>query len=163
MACNRQVDAKVILKHAEGDEFSTDLAVKVHEKSVPFLKMESYVRTGKSSSEIGAEIQGALRNPFGHGEVIKISAGKSSNGARDFLLSANIPNISRDRGDLIASVKVSEEDNSSFVSFQQKIESIGVEYISRNGHHRVMFFFLQDVSPLLIMSLTVSISSLFPV
>jgi hypothetical protein len=55
----------------------------VKEKGIPFLKMSSYVKTG-SSSDVGFEVQGALRNPAGFGDMLKISSQTSQNGSNQF-------------------------------------------------------------------------------
>ena len=78
----------------------------VKEVGVPFLKLESYVRSGGGSSssgatsssfsskgDIGCQIQGALRNSLGHGETTKLSVGRSTTGGREFILDCTIPNF----------------------------------------------------------------------
>ena len=82
--------------------------VNVKEVGIPFLKMESYVRAGSggassssgsgSSSfapkgDIGGQLQGALRNPLGYGEVAKLSVGRSTTGGREFILDLTVPNV----------------------------------------------------------------------
>jgi len=86
-----------------------DVAVK--EVGIPFLKLESYVTSGgavgssssssssssvsSSKGDIGCQIQGALRNPLGHGEVIKMSVGRSTAGGKEHVLDCTVPNFLR--------------------------------------------------------------------
>ena len=78
----------------------------VKEVGVPFLKLESYVRSGGGSSssgatsssfsskgDIGCQIQGALRNSLGHGETTKLAIGRSTTGGREFILDCTVPNF----------------------------------------------------------------------
>lgn len=113
--------------------FDADVVISVREKGIPFLKVESYVKShaaGSSApgSEVGAEIQGCLRNPLGFGDMHRISVARNSTGAsRDYLLASHIPNIlsTRNRvGGLDVTLKSSEENNSFFLYYNQKIHSL---------------------------------------
>lgn len=117
-------------------EFDADLHVSVREKGIPFLKVESYVKSRTAGgntpgSEIGGEIQGCLRNPLGLGDVHRVSMARNSTGAsRDFLLSSHVPHVlnSHNRNaHLDVTLKSSEEDNSYFLYFNQKIHSLIVD------------------------------------
>ena len=146
----------------------------VKEVGVPFLKMESYVRSGGGSSssgatsssfsskgDIGCQIQGALRNSLGYGEITKLAVGRSTTGGREFILDCTIPNfitlsipswypaatkrsteenvvdnISTPFALYVAAKKI-EENPSYFVSYRQIAHSLSGEMSSRDGAHKL--------------------------
>lgn len=57
----------------KGNKYSSVLKVHVKEKGIPTLKLQTYVTAG-GSSNAGVELQGALRNPTGHGEMFRLAS-----------------------------------------------------------------------------------------
>jgi outer membrane protein insertion porin family len=114
-----------------------NIIVKVKEKSIPTIKMGSYVRTGATSSDIGGELSGSLRSPFGFGETISLEAKTSSSGSSEVVFNTNIPHFTKYIYNLDLKAKSTEENNSYFLSYTKKINSISSELNSKNGKHKV--------------------------
>lgn len=108
------------------DKNDVRMEVKVKEKGIPFLKIESNVKTNNGlSNDVGFEVQGALRSPFGLGEFVRLTLGSGSSGSKDNSLVATAPfyiNNRQYRGHI--SVKSSSENNSYYLSYKQKFSNI---------------------------------------
>lgn len=120
----------------------------------------------------GGALQAALRNPFGYGEITKISLGSNTSEGQECSVISTIPNIVLpnvspgikaifrpvhdaffglksdntgksdetnriDRGSLQLTMKKSEQNAASFISFKSLIQTVGVEYASERGTHTV--------------------------
>jgi outer membrane protein assembly factor BamA len=133
----------------------TDIKVSVKEKGIPVLRAESYVRTSgtTASGSLNAELQGALRNGLGYGEVVRLSLGSNQTTAfqpAEKYLSLFLPKVVSLRKnpehkyldvffrpyDFQGCAKISEENSSYFVGFKQRTEALLSEFRSRDGHHR---------------------------
>ena len=56
----------------KGGQQDVTIKFEAQEKGVPFLNMQSFVKAGSTAgSDMGFELQGALRNTTGHGEVVR--------------------------------------------------------------------------------------------
>lgn len=111
--------------------------------------MESFVRQQSGSNNIGCEIQGALRNPLGYGESLRLTFGQSSTGSKDTLIVANIPNVTDYRLNTQLTVQSKEENNSYFLSFKQKLQSIMADFETKDKAHKfVCELAIRDEIPL---------------
>lgn len=143
------VDTNVEIDSLSKDRYTATIKVDVQEKGVPFMKMSSYVSQGRSS-DVGFELQGALRNPFGNGEILKLASVTSQGGLREHSLSLNWPNVGPALGTLDISAKSGQENQSYFTSYKQDTNSLQVEYSSRDGRQRVSAeYSLRDEIPLM--------------
>lgn len=147
-----------------------DVTIKfeAQEKGVPFLNMQSFVKAGSTAgSDMGFELQGALRNTTGHGEILRyykyllyatltilhlrnmhwcillsifdsVSSQKTETGSMEFISSLSVPNVSPDRGQGTLSYKITEDTRvAHFTGFRQHSHALQGEYISRNGKHNL--------------------------
>ena len=111
--------------------------------------MESFVKQQSGSNNIGCEVQGALRNPLGYGESLRLTLGQSSTGSKDTLVIANIPNVSDYRLNTQLIVQSKEENNSYFLSFKQKLQSIMADFETKDKAHKfVCELAIRDEIPL---------------
>jgi outer membrane protein assembly factor BamA len=142
----------------KGDQHHVDVQVNVKEKGIPFLKAESSVKSSLSSSSasLNAEVLAALRNPFGYGEVLKMSLG--SNNPTTFqpaerYVSVYVPKAFRVPPptqpdykyadtllhrpyDVQVSAKINDENSAYFLGFKQRTEALLAELRTRDGNHR---------------------------
>ena len=135
------VNVDLVLKDVNQDSnnFVADIHIDVIEKGIPSIKVETYVRSrSTSSNEIGCAAQGILRNPFGAGDFHKISISNNSSGeAQDISLSSHVPyfippNSSFFKktggiGTLDASLSSAEVDNSYYLSYKQRVNSLSID------------------------------------
>jgi outer membrane protein assembly factor BamA len=130
---------EVLTDSNSNDNFLADIKITIKEKGIPFIKAETYVKSKTSGSEVGCEVQGALRNIFGCGDVHRISIGTNSSGeSKDLLFSSNYPHtISSDQytGQLDITLKSTEEDNSSFLGFKQITRGLNIDLSSHERHN----------------------------
>lgn len=105
------------------------LVVEVEEKAIPRLQVKSSFESGGRKS-IGCEIEAALRSPFGYGEFIHYSVGKTSNGVNENNLNIQIPHVFKDFAPnnsiqaMIAAKSIQDGSHSSFSSFKQTVKSL---------------------------------------
>lgn len=116
------------------------ILIKVKEKGIPFLSMSSYVKTGASNA-VGAELQAALRNPTGNGEIIKISSANNQfiNNS-DLNLSIIVPKVHL-FGEKSGNVQVSCSSNvdrlNYLSSFDQSVNNFKATYITSDNRFRM--------------------------
>ena len=132
------INVDEIKKNNDSNSIPIEINVKVTEKGIPFLKMESFVRQHNGSNNVGCEIQGALRSPLGYGESLRVSIGQSSTGSKDTLIVADIPNVTDYHLNTQVTIQSKEENNSYFLSFKQKIHSIVTDFEAKNKAHKVV-------------------------
>ena len=96
---NMNIDIKDIHKDnlSQKHTYNSIININIKEKSIPFLKLETYIKShlsSTSSSEVGMEVQGAIRNILGLGDIYKFTIGTNPYGNnKDYLLSMSIPHI----------------------------------------------------------------------
>jgi hypothetical protein len=134
------VDVHLKVDSVEKEKYICNLEISIKEKSIPTLTMQSYVKTG-AINDVGFELQGALRNPTGYGEVFKLSSTTSNTGSHEFNSNLSIPNRGFEdnfTGDLNISFK-SAVDNQHLhaSSFKQNISSFLVDFITNNKKHQI--------------------------
>lgn len=125
----------------EEDSLPVTVKVSVKEKNLTFLKMESYVRTANTpSGNMGCEVNGTLRSPFGYGELIQLTVGKSSAGSQQSAITASIPSIKMPfmaqafpRLDMVMDLRAFNEDSSYFTSFHQRTNALTFDLEPRRG------------------------------
>lgn len=110
-----------------------NIIVRVKENSIPKIKCGTIA----TSSDIGGELAGVLRSPFGYGETISLEARSSSSGSSEVLFNTNIPHFTKNNYNLDLKAKQTEENNSYFLSYTKKINSISSEMNSNNGKHNL--------------------------
>lgn len=122
---------------SSNDLFGGNIAIFIKEKGVPVLKMESFVQTGKSN-EVGVEMAGTLRNPFGYGERITLSLGGNVNGVkRDNTLLINIHHAVTTGSKLNITGRMSEDNNSFYTSYQHIHKALFLDYISQDKRQNI--------------------------
>ena len=134
------IHADLNIKKFDDDDnnFHSDININLKEKSVPYLKFETYVKAKSSSgvsNEVGCEIVGALRNPLGTGDMHKVSySTNSSGGSREYQISSHFPHalaLTSDNSyyskNLDITLKSSEDDNSYFLKYKQKLSSLIID------------------------------------
>ena len=122
---------------AKEGAYDVRINVNIKEKQIPFLKLETYLRRGALVSDIGCEALGALRNPFGYGEVISLSVGGSTALSRDVDIKINIPNATKYRNSAFIHARSAQENLYFFQSFHQKINAINASSSTRDNRHEV--------------------------
>lgn len=122
----------------DSNNIPIEINIKVTEKGIPFLRMESSVKQHNGTNSVGFEVQGALRSPLGYGESLRVSVGQSSNGSRETLILANIPNVTDHRLNTNIIAQSKEEDHSYFLSFKQKLHSIATDFETKNKAHKIV-------------------------
>lgn len=131
------VDLNLQIVSQSHGSFDSELKVNVKEKGIPFLKVASYLKAG-SGSEIGFELQSALRNPTGHGETLKVSAVTTQSGAKEYLSSLYVPNVGPQKFDLNVSAKSSIDNQSYFTAYKQQVDSFSVELATQDKKHQLV-------------------------
>jgi outer membrane protein assembly factor BamA len=131
----------VVSKDPEG--LKVQLKLNVKEKGIPFLKMSSYLKAGVGS-EVGFELQGALRSPLGYGETLKISSIATQSGSKEYLAMLSVPNLSiptpfstLHRASVNIVAKSGGENQSYYTSLKNKSDSLAVEISTRDGRHQL--------------------------
>ncbi len=130
------VDTNIDIHSLSGNKYTATVKLNVKEKGVPFLKAQSYVKTG-NSTDVGFELEGALRSPTGHGEVFRVNSLTSPGGMQEYSTSLSVPNVSNDLGTLDITARSGLENQSYFTSFKQSTNAVTVDYTSRNNLHRL--------------------------
>jgi hypothetical protein len=135
---------------SKGGKQDVSITFEVKEKGIPFLNMQTFVKAGSTAgSDVGFELQGALRNTTGHGEIFSVSTQKTETGSMELTSQLTVPNVSPDRGTGILSYKVAEDTrNAHFTGYKQQSQAVQAEYQSRSGRHNVtMEYALRDEVP----------------
>jgi outer membrane protein assembly factor BamA len=117
----------------------------VKEKDVPYLKAESYVRAGEKS-DVGFEVQAALRSPFGVGEHVRISSITTAAGIKEYLAELKIPHLG---GNWEVRAKAGKEQSQTWQSYQQSAQSIQIHYHPQtdSNHQFIAEYSLRDEIP----------------
>lgn len=118
-------------------EFQAQLQLNVEEKGIPFLKMSSYVKSSSASaSDVGFEVQGALRSPLGVGEIVKVSSVTGQSGSHEFSANLTVPHVTSHRLQLDVAARVSEETQHTFhTGYRRAVEGLTVELTDRRRRH----------------------------
>lgn len=125
-----------------------ELKLNVKEKGIPVLKVATYLKAG-NGSEVGFELQGALRNPVGYGETFRVNSITTQTGAKEYLSVLAIPNVGPQKLNLNVSMKSSTENMSYFTAYQQQTDSFGVELNTQDRKHQLVGeYALRDEIPL---------------
>ena len=141
------VDTNIEIGQPKHGKFDATVRINVKEKGIPFLKVASYVKAG-ATAEVGCELQSALRNPIGYGEVFKLSTVTTQSGAKEFMTSLNIPNVGPQKFDLNITAKSAMENMSYYTSFKQQIDSVSMEVNSQDRKHQIVAeYVLRDEMP----------------
>ncbi len=121
------------------------------EKGVPFLRTQTYIKAGKESDS-GVELVGALRNPTGNGETIKIGTVGKAAGGQEYLFNLTVPHIGDTSGPFLLTLKSSEENQNYYSSFKQHITSLTAEYTHdvQAKHHFTAEYSIRDEIPMLL-------------
>eukprot|EP01031_Cornospumella_fuschlensis_P029247 gene29247-35306_t len=101
-----------------------NIVLTVKEKGIPYVHAQSYVRAGEKS-DVGFEVQAALRSPLGYGEHLKISSITSASNNREYSAHLHIPNLA---GDWTVTGKVGTEQQLSWITYQQALQTVTVDY-----------------------------------
>ena len=142
---NMNIDIKDIHKDniTQKHTYNSIININIKEKSIPFLKLETYIKShlsSTSSSEVGMEVQGAIRNILGLGDIYKFTIGTNPYGNnKDYLLSMSIPHIFNHillspinryqyRTQLETSLKSSMHDMTYFLGYKSHINSFNIDY-----------------------------------
>lgn len=134
------VDTNIEIGQPKHGKFDATVRINVKEKGIPFLKVASYVKAG-ATAEVGCELQSALRNPIGYGEVFKLSTVTTQSGAKEFMTSLNIPNVG------LISILL-QNQRSYYTSFKQQIDSVSMEVNSQDRKHQIVAeYALRDEMP----------------
>jgi len=130
--------------------YKTNVIVNVKEKGIPFLTASSFVKTGSSSSDAGFELEAALRNVTGHGEIFKAVTNKTQTGSREFNSTLFVPHVTPWNGNLQVTAKSGEDNQAIFTSFRQQINSLVCDYTSRDNRHKLTAeYSLRDEIPVM--------------
>ncbi|RYG69995.1 hypothetical protein EON64_01345 [archaeon] len=100
------------------------MVLTVREKGIPYLHAQSYVRAG-DKSDVGFEVQAALRSPLGYGEHLKISSITSAANNREYSAHLHVPNVG---GDWTVTGRVGTEQQLSWITYQQALQTVVVDY-----------------------------------
>lgn len=131
------VDTNLHITSEANEIYHSGLIINVKEKDIPTLNMQSYIKSGLGS-EIGFELQGALRNPLGFGEKVKFTSNSNHVGSKQYLCSLSCPNVGPMRAEMVVALKSMDENQSTYTSFKQKINSLSVELTSRDHVHQII-------------------------
>lgn len=131
------VDLNLQINSQSHGIYDSELKVNVKEKGIPFLKVATYLKAG-SGSEVGFELQSALRNPTGYGETFKVSAITTQSGAKEYLSSLFVPNVGPQKLDLNVSAKSSIDNQSYFTAYKQQVDAFSVELATQDKMHQVV-------------------------
>jgi outer membrane protein assembly factor BamA len=141
------VDTNLVVLSQENGKVVADVNVNVKEKGIPFLNVASYVKAG-ASAEAGFEVRGALRNPIGYGETVRLSNVTTQTGAREYQAAVSIPNVGPQRFNLNVTARSATEDQSYYTSFKQQVDGVTVELNTRDGMHQLVAeYALRDEIP----------------
>lgn len=134
-----KVDTNLVIGDQDSHgKFNAELKLSVKEKGVGFLSVESYVKTG-ASSDIGAEVKGALRNPLGYGEMINVSSITNlQSGGREFLSTLTFPHVGRPDLTLKCTAKSSLDGQSYFTAIKQRVDAVTVELNTTDNRHQII-------------------------
>ena len=126
------------------------MKITLKEKGIPFLRAQTFIKAG-AESDSGVELMGALRNPTGYGETIKVGTVGKPAGGQEYVLNATIPHIADINGPLSLTLKSSEENQSYFSSFKQHMTSLLAEYTHDPlGKHQITAeYSIRDEIPML--------------
>lgn len=87
---------------------------------------------------MGASAEGALRNPTGFGETVKLSYGHSNTGSRDFQVNVHAPTVTPNKWSLNATARLYEDNAPQhFSSFSKNMGSLSIHMATLNGKHKV--------------------------
>eukprot|EP01039_Chlorochromonas_danica_P005207 gene5207-5738_t len=141
-----EVNAELNLHSMEEGRIKARLVISVKEKGIPYLNAQSYV-TGGDKSDVGCEIQGALRSPFGYGEHIRLSAGTSATGNRDYVAQVSLPQAAGGRWELTA--KSSQEEIPHWLTYQHAPKTLMAEFHPQlhRSHQLFLEYSLRDEVP----------------
>lgn len=119
--------------------------VSVKEKGIPYVHAQSYVRAG-DKSDVGVEVQAALRSPLGHGEHFRIASITSAVGTREYTCQLNVPHVA---GNWEFLAKSGQEIPLPWLSYQVALKSLQVQYRpSINSKHQIIGeYSLRDETP----------------
>jgi outer membrane protein assembly factor BamA len=104
----------------------------VKEKGITFLKVGT--ETG-FDSDAQFELQGALRNPFGYGEIIKLSSATTMQKAKEYMFGLYVPNVGVNKLDLNISAKSRTDSQVYYTSVKNEIDSILLELSTPDRKH----------------------------
>ena len=142
------VDTNLEIATGINGKYTGELKLNVKEKGIPFLKVATYLKAG-TGSEVGFEIQSALRNPVGYGETFKVTSITTQTGAKEFFSTLSVPNVGPQKLDMNVSLRSSTENMSFFTAYQQQTDAFGVEFTSRDKKHQLVGeYALRDEIPL---------------
>jgi outer membrane protein insertion porin family len=144
--------------------YSADIHLKIKELGITTLKLNSYVKTGLHAiGMVGVEASGALRNPYGFGEVSRLSATTSHSGSKEYLASLTVPFPAPLFQSVSINAKESHDNQTRFAGFSQTETSVsidgninpldlkqllGLKKEPRSKHHLNYTFSVRDEIPL---------------
>lgn len=125
------------------------MKITLEEKGFAFLQGQSFVKAGAETGS-GLEFAGALRNPTGNGEILKISAA-GEQGKKEFQVALQVPHIGPSGGPLNVTLKSSEDNLTYSSSFKQQTNSLCVDFVvdPQRKHLLVAEYALRDEIPVL--------------
>lgn len=125
-----------------------ELKLNVKEKGVTFFKAETFVKS-ETTSEVGFELQAALRNPMGYGETFRVNSTTTQTGAREYLSVLSVPNVGPKKLNLNLSLKSSTENMSYYTAYHLKTDAFNMELSTQDRkHHLVGEYALRDEIPM---------------
>eukprot|EP01032_Pedospumella_encystans_P023841 gene23841-26977_t len=125
-----------------------ELKLNVKEKGVTYFKAETFVKS-ETTSEVGFELQAALRNPIGYGETFRVNSTTTQTGAREYLSTLSVPNVGPKKLNLNLSLKSSTENMSYYTAYHLKTDALNVELSTQDRkHHLVGEYALRDEIPM---------------
>lgn len=100
--------------------------------------MGSYL--GSEGNNVSATAEGALRNPTGFGETVKLYYGHSSAGSRDIQMNIHSPSVCPSKLNVDVNARL-YQDNSllHFSSFSKNVGSLGIHIASIDTRHKLSF------------------------
>ena len=123
-----------------GDIRNVEVHLKVKEKGIPFVEMGTYVQSKSGTAKAAEEsfkLDGALRSPFGFGEMARVSLSTGRRGTRDISVNFSLPHVGKGLYVLNLKGALSEEDKTYYQSYRVESMSLLAELLSRNGKHRL--------------------------
>jgi len=125
-----------------------ELKLNVKEKGITYFKAETFVKS-ETTSEVGFELQAALRNPIGYGETFRVNSTTTQTGAREYLSTLSVPNVGPKKLNLNLSLKSSTENMSYYTAYHLKTDALNVELSTQDQkHHLVGEYALRDEIPM---------------